>query len=153
VTHFIVLAMPHVSEKTGEQRLVIDGFYSQGKSPNWRRKRRYEAWKRWVQEHAVLGGLELPLRGIWYVVTAAYFQDRRHPDTENVHKGIVDSLCYVSLEERELGVKKGSDKHWGGVFMPSRYDAERPRVEVWLLGEEESFELRQVIMSKKREEE
>lgn len=139
MTSFVVPAMEWISPKTGRRRFVVDGFYVQGASPDWMRKKRYERWKRDVQECAVLAGLELPLRATadrpLYVVTEAFFADGVHCDPENAHKGVVDALCYVSPLERKLGVKKGSDKYIGGMFFVGQYDSETPHIRVRVMQE------------------
>ena len=133
--------MAWVSTKTGKWRMVIDAKYAEGKVPNWSRKKRYEAWKKHVQEVAARAGMELPLRPTktlpLYVVTIAYFHDGTHPDPSNVWEGIADALCYVSPDEQALGVKRGSDKYMGGIFFAPQHDKQNPRVEVKILTEQE----------------
>lgn len=123
------------------QKGMIDGYYSQGKVPNWQRMGRYQAWKERVQDYAAMVGLELPLRPTKenpvYVVTVSYFRSGVHPDPSNVHKGIVDALCYVSAEERALGEKRGSDKWVGGGFESPRFDKISPRAEICVLASQE----------------
>lgn len=140
--HFTVPGMTWQSKKKLQEG-VVDGYYSQGKTPNWQRMKRYQAWKERVQNYAAMAGLELPLRPTKaepvYVVTMAYFQSGVHPDPGNVYKGVVDALCYVSAEGRKLGEKRGSDKWVGGGFEIPRYDKNEPRVEVYVLGPEEWF--------------
>ena len=58
--------------------------------------------------------------------TRAFFENKRHGDPENIHKAIVDAICY-----KEEGGKGGKqDKYTGGCFCPPRYDKRNPRVEV-----------------------
>lgn len=139
---FVVPAMPWISPKTGKERQIIDGFYVMGRRPNKARLERYVAWKVRAQHCARRAGLELPLRPTklnpLYVVTIAHFQSSVHSDPENVHKGIVDALCYVGKEEQKLlRIKKGSDKYTGGLFFAPQYNEEHPRVEVTILAAEE----------------
>lgn len=138
---FIVPAMSWPSPKTGQQRQIIDGFYVQGKQPNWTRLKRYRQWQVHVQECARLAGVPLPLRSSkkepLYVVVVAYFASGIHCDVGNTFKSVVDALCYVSPEEQRLGTKRGSDKYVGGIFFAPRYDKEQPRVAVRVLTEQE----------------
>lgn len=142
MVRFAVSAMWWMN-KRGRQCQVIDGFYVSGRKPNWARQARYRAWKTHVQACAVLAGLELPLRATkeepLYVVTCTYFHSGVHPDPENVHKSVVDSLAYVSPQEQKLGVRRGSDKFMGGQFQSPKYDAKEPRVEVVVCNGEEAF--------------
>ena len=137
---FMVPAMSWPSPKTGQQRQIIDGFYVQGKQPNWTRLKRYRQWQAHIQECAVLAGMPLPLRPTKkepiYVVVVAYFASGTHCDVGNTFKSVVDALCYVSPKEQRLGAKRGSDKYVGGMFMAPRYDKELPRVEVYVMLED-----------------
>ena len=138
---FTVPAMAWVSKKTGKQRFIIDGFYVQGKRPNWTRLARYRQWQGHIQECAVIAGISLPLRPTkeepLYVVTITHFASGTHCDPGNTFKSVVDALCYVSPEEQDLGIKRGSDKYMGGIFFAPQYDKQNPRVEVKILTEQE----------------
>lgn len=129
------------TSKNGKQRQIIDGFYVQGKQPNWTRLKRYRQWQVHIQECAVMAGVSLPLRPTkdlpLYIVTIAYFASGTHCDPGNTFKSVVDALCYVSPDEQALGVKRGSDKHMGGLFFTPQYDKQNPRVEVNILTERE----------------
>ena len=57
--------------------------------------------------------------------TRAFFKDRNHGDPENIHKGVVDAICYTAH-----GKSKKRDKYTGGAFSVPRYDKKEPRVEV-----------------------
>jgi len=83
-----------------------------------------------VRDYARKAGVNLPLitakKDEYCVSTIAYFKDGRHPDPENIRKGVADALCYK--EDKIKGSKKGNDKYCGGSFLPPRYDKENPRV-------------------------
>ncbi len=110
------------------------GYYAQGKakpcfgSDAYRRMARYHNYcdkTRWL---AVENGADLPLVATRIapilIRTICWFQDGTHPDPENVHKGIIDSLFYRKY-------KRGTaDKYTGGCFYPPQYDSDNPRVEV-----------------------
>lgn len=95
------------------------------------RKRRdaYEDYCARVRMFARLAGVkgiaitaETPL----HFHTCAFFENRRHGDPENIHKAVVDAICY-----NPEGGKGGKQDKWtGGSFTPPRYDAKNPRVEV-----------------------
>lgn len=115
------------------------GYYAQAGRLKWKmskqqraRAEKYRKWqgdvalcylagRRWCT--ALIPALPLeatkdrPLR----IETVSYFRNGRHPDPENVHKGIVDALFRWSL---------GGDRHVGGTFRPPLYDKDNPRVEV-----------------------
>lgn len=67
--------------------------------------------------------LESPKDQPLMIFTRCYFRDGRHPDPENVHKGIKDALFYKA---------KDGDKHTGGFYLPPLYDKENPRVDVFI---------------------
>lgn len=109
------------------------GYYAQGKTPNWRRMKRYHAYMVLVQQCAALAGLRLPLRAsrerpvvisVW-----SYFASGVHCDPGNVQKGVCDALFWAPRGQR----KGGGDKYTGGSFSPPRYDKLNPRVEVEVL--------------------
>lgn len=105
-------------DKTKPQRPKLVGYYTKGKTPNWRRLTEYHAWKDHVREY-VRDTLpeptkEQPVRlDVW-----CYFENGTHNDPENVRKGIVDALF-----------PKG-DKHVYGYHHFPQYDAADPRVYV-----------------------
>lgn len=92
----------------------------------WDRRRKYNEYCKSVRIIAACAGVrskltiteEAPL----YFHTRAFFKNRSHGDPENIHKAIVDAVCYAS--------KGKKDKYTGGCFIPPRYDARNPRVEV-----------------------
>ena len=101
------------------------GYYSQGARPNWTRKTQYVEWKKLVQGVAsaytvlpLVATEVAPVR----ITTVAWFKNRVHPDTENIHKGCVDALFY--------GSKGNGDKYTAGAFSWPQYDPDDPRVEV-----------------------
>lgn len=67
--------------------------------------------------------LESPKAEPLMIFTRCYFRDGRHPDPENVHKGIKDALFYKA---------KDGDKHTGGHYLPPLYDKQNPRVDVFI---------------------
>jgi len=67
--------------------------------------------------------LESPKDEPLMIFTRCYFRDGRHPDPENVHKGIKDALFYQA---------KDGDKHTGGFYLPPLYDKKNPRVDVYI---------------------
>jgi len=67
--------------------------------------------------------LESPRDQPLMIFTRCYFKDGRHPDPENVHKGIKDALFYKA---------KDGDKHTGGHYLPPLYDKQNPRVDVFI---------------------
>jgi len=83
-----------------------------------------------VRISARKAGVDLPINTTkdsqWTVSTIAYFKDGRHPDPENIRKGVADALCYQ--EDKIKGSKKGNDKYCAGCFLPPRYDKDNPRV-------------------------
>ena len=102
------------------------GYYAAGKNPNWTRLNQYIEYKKHVHNTALrkfssIGLLKASKDEPLVINTVAYFRDGRHPDPENVHKGIVDALFYGA---------KGGDKYTGGGFPPPLYDKDNPRVEV-----------------------
>jgi hypothetical protein len=107
------------------------GYYAEGKRPNWTRKKSYEAYKKHVKQCAALAGChrerlvatkERPL----LIHTKAYFPNGVHCDPENNRKAISDALFWTRRNE-----KKGyGDKYCGGSFWYPLYDKENPRTEV-----------------------
>ncbi len=102
------------------------GYYAQGKYPNWKRKTEYTNYKRLVQQYALAigipgGRLQASRDAPLLIHTRAYFASGVHCDSENAHKGIVDSLFYK---------QPGGDRWVGGSFLPPLYDKDNPRVEV-----------------------
>ncbi len=93
----------------------------------------YVEYKKVVQLYAKAAGLRLPLKATKdnqvMIRTVSYFKTGRHPDPENVNKGVRDALFYneVKLSSRSTG--KGDDKHTGGSFDPPKY-SDKPRVVV-----------------------
>lgn len=94
---------------------------------------KYIDYKKEVQSTAESVGIKLPLvatkKRPLMINTISYFRDGRHPDPENVNKGVRDALFY---KEKSFFNKsrKGDDKYTGGSFVPPRYDKENPRVVV-----------------------
>lgn len=68
-------------------------------------------------EMHLVANKDAPLR----IATVAHFVNGTHPDPENVHKLVKDSLFHKA---------PGGDKHTGGLYAPPRYDKDLPRVEV-----------------------
>jgi hypothetical protein len=95
------------------------------------RKKKYEDYKKHVQQCAMAAGVKLPLVATrdhpLLVDTVAYFETGVHPDPENIRKGIADALFYVP---KGMGGKGSADKHTGGSFPPPKYDRLNPRVKV-----------------------
>ena len=94
------------------------------------RKRReaYEDYCGRVRMFARLAGIkdiEITAEAPLHFHTRAFFENRRHGDPENIHKAIVDAICYT-----EGGKRSAKDKHTGGAFTSPRYDKKNPRVEV-----------------------
>lgn len=107
------------------------GYYAQGKFPNWKRKIKYEDYKRNVQRCMMAAGVKdlfaTKERPLW-IHTTAYFPNGVHPDPGNVQKGIVDAMFW--------GQSSSRDKYTGGSFAPPLYDTDNPRVEVVVEEEE-----------------
>lgn len=106
------------------------GYYAEGRTPNWTRKRRYEEYKGVVKKVALMAGLQTPILGVdernpVWVHCEPYYLNRKHCDPGNVQKGVCDALFW--------GMRGGGgDKYTGGSFTPPRYDAS-PRVDVTVL--------------------
>jgi Holliday junction resolvase RusA-like endonuclease len=87
------------------------------------RVQRYYNYCDKVRVFAKQARLKLPLQNgkelFLMVDTFAFFKGNRHPDPENVRKGIVDAMCYG-----------GDDKFVGGYHIPPFYDDDNPHVEV-----------------------
>lgn len=106
--------------------------------------KKYADYKKLVQLYAKASGIRLPLVATrdrpLMIRTVAYFSDGRHPDPENVNKGVRDALFYEEdavVRKSKKGVKityrkngKGNDKYTGGSFPPPLYDSKNPRVVV-----------------------
>jgi hypothetical protein len=102
----------------------------------WNKKvKAYHAFRDKVKLYAKQAGAAVPLRPTQeqpYIITTTtiYLRGKRGrpPDPENVHKCIVDALCYHG---RMPGKKKGKhDDFWvGGEFSPPIF-GEAPCVEV-----------------------
>ena len=123
---------------SGRHKEVIVGYYTRGSRPAGSRLAQYQSWREHVRASAAKVGFKLPLMVLEhepiYVYVVAYFVDRRHPDVENVRKGIVDALFYVTKAEKQLlGEGAGSDKWVAGAHSLPRYDKEDSRVEVFVL--------------------
>lgn len=111
------------------------GGKSQGKKKKFfmtKTKLKYLEWKKHVQatllEICTKYGVQIPQptrEKPVLVKTRAYFRNGIHPDPENVHKGIKDSIWWAPKGERTTG-----DKYTGGVYMWPLYDADNPRVEI-----------------------
>lgn len=103
------------------------GYYSTTHKGVWTdpRVKKYHAWRDEVRRAASKAGITLPLVATemhpLIILTVATFANRVHPDPENVHKGIVDALFYMSKAERAIFKKSSSDKHVGGAFSPPAY--------------------------------
>lgn len=143
--HFTIPAMRWIG-KTGRSRQVVVGYYSRGARPSGERLEQYFAWREHICYHASQAGVQLPWRvtknSRQMVYIVAYFENGNHPDVENVRKGIVDALVYVSKEMKALlGPGYGSDKWIGGGHSLPRYDKVKPRAEVYILTPEEWLEI------------
>ena len=107
------------------------GYYSLGSKPNFKRMNQYHKYKRHVEDCAKQSGIKLPLvAGEKYPVeinTKPYYQTRVHADSENVRKGIVDSLFY-NKERKGLG-----DKYCFGKHEMPNYDKDNPHVLVEII--------------------
>ena len=86
------------------------------------RAKKCHLYMRMVQLEARAAGLRTPLHakeGAPVMIhTRCIFENRRHPDPENVQKLITDSLFYGA---------PGGDKHVGGSYGPPSY-GDKPRV-------------------------
>lgn len=112
------------------------GFTVMTRRGSWAsaRAKRYIAWKKFVQAEAARQGWQperFPGGAGLAIFSQAFFENGVHPDPENVHKGIVDSLFWSM---------KGGDKQLGGAFGPPQYSKTDPRVEVsiWRLHGQEA---------------
>ena len=108
------------------------GYKTTTKRSKWSdRYKEYVNYKAKVQECARNAGMKLPLVATkdrqLMINTIAYFRDGRHPDPENINKGVRDALFYKEKSYFNKS-RKGDDKHTGGHFVPPRYDKENPRV-------------------------
>lgn len=125
------------------------GFYAQASrnlykmSPDQReRAKKYRDWQAFLRIQYLKNRQEIGAKMGWnfappplpltatialpiWIETAAYFQNKRHPDPENVHKAVVDALFYKS----DTG-----DKYTGGKFEIPQYDPDHPRVEIRITG-------------------
>lgn len=115
------------------------GYVATTKRSKWTKEyRRFADYADKVRQFAERAGVPLPLyadeENQIIVKTIAYFQNRVHPDSPNVNKGVCDALFYDPLAKllgrRKTG--KGDDKHAGAIAPPPRYDKENPRVVVIL---------------------
>lgn len=101
----------------GAVRMTRSGRFSKA-------AQRYHDYKRSIQIEARAIGIRLPLRAEEQqpvmVHTQCFFENRRHPDPENVQKGVVDALFYGAV---------GGDKYVGGSYAPPAYH-KYPRVHV-----------------------
>jgi len=87
---------------------------------------------------AIQSGISTPLEStpmhLVRVDSKAFFEDHRHPDSENVRKGIVDALFYQSPQAKKIlklaGVAIYGDKYVDGRHYPGDLDKGNPRVEV-----------------------
>ena len=115
------------------------GYYAQAArsvykmSPEQRKRaEKYRAYGEKVKMYALQAGITLPLFASkekpLSIGVECFFRNGRHPDSGNVQKAICDFL---------FNGAKGGDKQTGGWFEPPRYDAERPRVEVEIMEEEQ----------------
>ena len=104
------------------------------------RAKRYHRWCQKVRVCALAAGfLKLPLpsrdRAV-QVDVACWFPSKRHPEPENVRKGIVDALYYprwLPMRRKmleEAGAVGHLDRFVYGGHGPPRYCPEHPRVEV-----------------------
>lgn len=92
------------------------------------RRKQYEDYRGVVRMFARTAGvrhIEITAERPLHFHTRAFFVNGRHGDPENIHKAIVDAICYS-----EDGKQTKMDKHTGGSFTPPRYDKKNPRVEV-----------------------
>lgn len=94
-----------------------------------KRRQVYESYRDVVRMFAWLAGvrnIKITAKAPLHFHTRAFFENRKHGDPENIHKAIVDAICYT-----ESGGKQSKrDKYTGGAFTPPRYDKKNPRVEV-----------------------
>lgn len=108
------------------------GYVTTTKKSKWNKRYKYYAdYKKIVQFYARSVGIKLPLVATkdrqLTIRTIAYFKNGRHPDPENVNKGIRDALFYDEHHVRGNKSAKGDDKHTGGSFTPPKY-SKNPRV-------------------------
>ncbi len=69
--------------------------------------RRYAAWKKFVQQHALEAGLkigELKKNGHYRLDVVCFFVGERHGDPGNVRKGIEDSLFEIAGDKHVWGL-------------------------------------------------
>ena len=94
--------------------------------------KRYAAWKKFIQQHAIEAGLnigKLKKNGCYKLDVTCSFVGENHGDAENIRKGISDALFEIA-----------GDKHvWGTVnffhdFKPSPKDKIFPGVMITLQG-------------------
>ena len=101
-------------------------FLSGAAHQKWKRREVYAEYCKAVRMIALFAGVghkltiteDAPL----YFHTRAFFRNRNHGDPENIHKAVVDAICYKAKGKR--------DKYTGGAFLPPRYDEKDPRVEI-----------------------
>lgn len=102
----------------GAVRMTLKGRFNP-------RARASHQYMRIVQLEARAAGLKLPLTATEdrpiLIHSRCFFRDRRHPDTENVQKLVVDALFYGN---------SAGDKYVGGSYAAPAYDKKRPRVHV-----------------------
>ena len=104
------------------------------------RARRYHRWCQKVRVCALASGfLKLPLPsrdGSVQVDVVCWFPAKRHPEPENVRKGIVDALYYprwLPMRRKmvvELARVGHLDRFVYGRHGPAQYSTDHPRVEV-----------------------
>lgn len=94
-----------------------------------KRVQKYEDYRdtvRMFAREAGIRNIKITAEAPLYFHTRAFFKNRVHGDPENIHKAIVDAVCY----NPDGGKGSRSDKFTGGAFAPPRYDKKNPRVEV-----------------------
>jgi hypothetical protein len=117
----------------------IVGYYTKGSTPNFARLAEYQSWKQHVVSHFPKNFTTIPESltsqlersanspdSAVMLTVKCWFANGVHPDVENVRKSIVDSVF------------PGGDKWVSGYVPLPMYDAENPRVEVYLNWKEDS---------------
>ena len=84
-------------------------YYRTTQRAKWvnRGARRYAAWKKFVQQHALEAGLkigELKKNGHYRLDVTCFFVGETHADAENIRKGISDALFEIAGDKHVWGL-------------------------------------------------